>query len=43
VFSAAGLTIANDRASLLPDHAADMIFLRMSWDLAVAWDAKRQK
>lgn len=43
VFSAAGLTIANDRASLMPDHAADMIFLRMSWDLAVAWDAKRQK
>jgi hypothetical protein len=43
VFSAAGLTIANDRARLLPDHAADIIFLRMSWDLAVAWDNKRQK
>jgi hypothetical protein len=43
VFSAAGLTISNDRASLLPDHAADMIFLRMAWDLAVAWDSKRNK
>jgi hypothetical protein len=42
-FSAAGHTIANDRASLKPEHAADMIFLRMSWDLAVAWDNKREK
>jgi hypothetical protein len=43
VFSAAGLTITNDRASLMPDHTADTIFLRMSLDLAVAWDNKRQK
>ena len=40
-FSNASLTIANDRASLLPGHASDMIFLRMGWDLAVDWNKKR--
>ena len=30
VFSQAGLTIANDRASLLPDHAEDLVFLHGS-------------
>ena len=28
LFSQAGLTIANDRASLLPETAADIVFLR---------------
>lgn len=31
LFSVAGLTIANDRARLLPDNAADLIFLRGAW------------
>ena len=33
LFSVAGLTIANDRAGLLPDNAADLIFLRGAWGL----------
>ena len=33
LFSHAGLTIANDRASLLPDMAEDLVFLHDSWDL----------
>jgi hypothetical protein len=33
LFSTAGLTIANDRASLLPDNAADLIFLHDAWPL----------
>jgi len=32
LFSHAGLTIANDRASLLPDNAAEIIYLRVAWD-----------
>lgn len=43
VFSAAGLTIANDRASLLPQHASEMIFLKKSWDIALEYDRKRNK
>ena len=31
LFSHAGLTIANDRASLLPDNAAEAIYLRVAW------------
>ena len=31
LFSYAGLTIANDRASLLPENAAEIIFLRVAW------------
>ena len=31
LFSHAGLTIANDRASLLPDNAAEIIYLRVAW------------
>ena len=31
LFSYAGLTIANDRASLLPENAAEIIFLRTAW------------
>lgn len=31
VFSAAGITIANDRARLTPDHANDLVFLRHNW------------
>jgi hypothetical protein len=32
-FSHAGLTIANDRARMLPDMAEDLVFLHDSWDL----------
>ena len=31
LFSHTGLTIANDRASLLPDNAAETIYLRVAW------------
>ena len=31
LFSYAGLTIANDRASLLPENAEEIIFLRTAW------------
>ena len=31
LFSTAGLTIANARAGLLPDNAADLIFLHEAW------------
>ena len=34
VFSAAGLTITKTRASLSPDHAAELIFLHDSWEYA---------
>lgn len=34
VFSTAGLTIANDRARLLPENAAILIFLRAAWPVA---------
>ena len=34
LFSDAGLTIAKDRANLLPDMAASLIFLQDAWDLA---------
>ena len=33
MFSAAGLTIANDRAGLTPDNASDLIFLKGAWSL----------
>ena len=33
LFSHAGLTIANDRARLLPEMAEDLIFLHDAWDL----------
>jgi hypothetical protein len=33
LFSAAGLTIANDRAGLTPDNASDLIFLKGAWSL----------
>ena len=32
LFSAAGLTIANDRARLLPDNAEMLIFLQENWE-----------
>jgi hypothetical protein len=31
LFSVAGLTIARDRARLIPETAADMIFLHDAW------------
>ena len=33
IFSSAGLTIANDRASLLPELAGSLVFLRDAWKL----------
>ena len=41
LFSAAGLTIAKKRASLLPDNAAMLIFLHDNLPLARAWRAKQ--
>ena len=41
LFSAAGLTIAKDRASLLPDNAAMLIFLHDNLPIARAWKAQR--
>jgi len=37
LFSDAGITIANDRASLLPDVAASCIFLQDAWEWADAY------
>jgi len=34
LFSQAGLTIAKDRASLLPETAATLIFLQDAWNIA---------
>jgi len=34
LFSAAGLTIAKDRANLLPDNANLLLFLHENWDIA---------
>ena len=34
LFSDAGITIAKDRANLLPDIAASVIFLQDSWEIA---------
>jgi hypothetical protein len=33
-FSSAGLTIAKDRASLLPENAGMLVFLRGAWEAA---------
>lgn len=41
LFSVAGLTIANDRASLLPDNAAMLIFLHENLERARAWRVAR--
>ncbi len=41
LFSTAGLTIAADRARLLPDNAALLIFLHENWTIANAWLAAR--
>ena len=40
LFSAAGLTIAKDRASLLPDIAQSLIFLHDARDVADAYLAQ---
>ena len=42
LFSHAGLTIANDRASLLPDNAAEIIYLRVAWDKVEALKRKKR-
>ncbi len=41
LFSVAGLTIANDRARLLPDNAAMLIFLHENLENARAWRRAR--
>ena len=41
LFSAAGLTIAKDRARLLPNNAAMLIFLHDNLPIARAWRARR--
>ena len=33
LFNIAGLTVANDRANILPENAQDVIFLRDNWDV----------
>lgn len=43
VFSTAGLTISNSRASILPQNASNLIFLHDSWPVAREYDAKQQK
>ena len=42
LFSTAGLTIANDRASLLPDNAVDLIFLHDTWRVVEEWVKRTQ-
>ena len=34
LFSSAGLTITNDRARLLPENAAMLVFLKGAWSIA---------
>ena len=41
LFSVAGLTIANDRARLLPTNAAMMIFLHENLPAVRRWRAQR--
>jgi hypothetical protein len=43
LFSAAGLTIANDRSGLTPDNAADVVFLKTSWDIVNEQVASRRR
>jgi hypothetical protein len=43
LFSYAGLTIANDRASLLPENAAEIIFLRTAWPQMEEINRKKRK
>jgi hypothetical protein len=40
LFSSAGLTIAKDRASIDPDNAEDLIFLKENWEEVIAWIKK---
>ena len=40
LFSSAGLTIAKDRASIDPDNAEDLIFLKENWEEVIAWMKK---
>ena len=41
LFSAAGLTIAKDRANLTPDNAAMLIFLHENMPIVRAWRSVR--
>ena len=40
VFSVAGLTLSKNRASTLPQHASDLIFLHDSWLVAEECEAE---
>ena len=42
LFSAAGLTIANDRASMLPDNASMLIFLHENLPIVMKWRAEQR-
>jgi hypothetical protein len=41
LFSAAGLTMAKDRARLLPANAETLIFLHGAWRVVDAYNARR--
>ena len=40
LFSSAGLTIAKDRASMDPDNAEDVVYLKENWEEVMAWMKK---
>ena len=42
LFSQAGLTIAKDRANLLPEMAESLVFLQDAWDIADEYMARIQ-
>ena len=43
LFSHAGLTIANDRARLLPENAANLVYVHDAWPIMENIMAKRQR
>ena len=43
VFSTAGLTISNSRASILPQNASNLVFLHDSWPVAREYEAKKSR
>ena len=43
VFSTAGLTISNSRASILPQNASNLVFLHDSWPVAREYEAKKNQ
>ena len=43
VFSTAGLTMSNSRASMLPQNASNLVVLHDSWPVAREYEAKRKQ